>query len=110
MRSTPFTLAIFVLLFQYASLAQNNPVRTADDLMEECKAVEFDAKHLTVQEAVNMTACLTYISGVIDGYGVGVATSGGDRTMLCEMPDAVTPKQAALIVLHYIRDNPADLH
>ncbi len=48
--------------------------------------------------------------GVFDGYAVGVITSSRERTMLCDVPEEVTLKQMALIVLHYGKENPGEFH
>lgn len=83
---------------------------TADTLMEKCRYVEADFKKLNGEQLNNVAVCMSYISGVIDGYAVGVTTSSAKRAMLCDMPDEVTMKETALIVLRYLRGNPAELH
>lgn len=81
-----------------------------EDLIGKCRYAEADFKKLTSADLTDLTACLGYISGVADGYTIGVVASAGERTMLCDVPDEVTLKEMALIVLHYGRENPAELH
>jgi hypothetical protein len=71
--------------------------------------VAADHKKLDSYKMDDVATCVTYIRGVLDGYTVGVTTAG-DAAMACDLSDAVTMKQVALVVLHYGRDNPADPH
>jgi adenosine/AMP kinase len=78
--------------------------------MENCRYVDADWNTITSAQMVEVSACMQYIIGVLDGYSFGVLASGKERTMVCNMPDTVTTKQLGIIVAHYLRDNPADLH
>ncbi len=78
--------------------------------MEECRYAESDYEKLSKAELISVTTCMSYIQGVVDGYAFGVATGSGERTMLCDIPEGVTLKQMALIVLHYGKENPSELH
>lgn len=82
----------------------------AEDLVEKCRYAEADLKRLNPTQLSDLTACMSYISGVVDGYAIGVVTSSSERTMLCEVPNEVTLKQMGLIVLHYGKENPGELH
>ena len=61
-------------------------------------------------ELVDVSACMNYVIGVLDGYAIGVISSGKERTMACNIPNEASTKEMALIVQHYIRDHPEALH
>ena len=78
--------------------------------MEKCRYAEADLRKLNSSELTDVSVCMSYIQGVVDGYAVGVVTSSAERTMLCDVSDQVTLKQMALIVLHYEKNHPDELH
>src|ERR1700693_4705644 len=101
--------SVLLLVFHKPATAGIASAMKAEDLMEKCRYVEADFKKLKSTELSDINTCMSYISCVVDGYAVGVITSSRERTMLCDMPDDVTLKQIALIVLHYGKENPSEL-
>jgi len=110
MKTKLWLFTLLLILFHKPATAGVVSGMSADDLMEKCRYADADFKKLNSDQLTDVTACVSYITGVLDGYTVGVTTSGGERTMVCDLPEGVTVKHVALIVLHYARDNPADLH
>jgi hypothetical protein len=110
MKTGLWLFAVLLIVFHKPANAGVTSAMNAGDLMEECRYAEADFKKLSSAELSSVTACMSYISGVVDGYAVGVVTSSRERTMLCDVPDDVTLKQMALIMLHYGKENPSELH
>jgi Rap1a immunity proteins len=110
MKTRIWLLSVLLILFHKPANAGVASAMKAGDLMDECRYVEADLKKLSSTELSSVTACMSYISGVVDGYAVGVVTSSRERTMMCDVPEEVTLKQMALIVLHFGKENPSELH
>jgi Rap1a immunity proteins len=110
MENRLWLFAALLIVFLQPAAAGVASARNAGDLMEECRYVEADFNKLSSTELSSVTACMSYISGVVDGYAVGVVTSSRERTMICDVPEGVSLKQMALILLRYGKENPSDLH
>ena len=103
-------VAVVLILFHKPASAGAVSAMTADALMEKCHYADADLKKLDTAELSNLSVCMGYISGVVDGYAVGVTTSSTKPTMLCSLPEEVTLKQMTLIVVHYGKENPSELY
>jgi hypothetical protein len=110
MRNRLWLFPLLLIMFRIPAAAGTASAKTADDLMDDCRYADADVQKLDSGQMTAVVGCINYITGVLDGYAVGVATGSSGRTMVCNVPDTVTARQLALIVLKYGRDNPAELH
>jgi hypothetical protein len=75
----------------------------AEDLISLCKKVEVDAK------SWESMACLSYISGFTDGYGMALARFNHEMQSVFCLASAVTPQQMAKVIVKYGADHPNQL-
>jgi hypothetical protein len=110
MKNKVWLSALLLVLFHKPATAGVVSSITADNLIDRCRSADADLKKLNSDDLSDWLSCVSYIEGVMDGYAVGVVTTSGERKMACNIPNSVTVKEIALILLRYAKDNPAELH
>lgn len=73
---------------------------TAEDLIGLCKGVQADGS------STSSTACLSYIAGFTDGYGVAMARFNHEKQSAFCQPQEVTRQQIAKVIVKYGDDHP----
>lgn len=61
-------------------------------------------------ESLGEILCVTYLSGLVDGYLVGTIPLDMSRRPLCPPAQGIQNEQMMLIVAKWLRDNPGELN
>lgn len=98
-RKSPFTALMFCTLLLGALLAAPRPAAaqflTGEELVRNCISENLQDK----------TACIYYITGVIDYHAVLQSLAIAPTINFC-LPAEITKEQAAVLVLAYMRQQP----
>jgi hypothetical protein len=113
-------LMILFLAFPLSAWAQANSNNgyggmTGNDLLPRCQAAinqadgKMDSKTVNVPMLMDVSSCLVYIEGFIDGLHVRDTVEGNPPT-LCFPPEGATGGQMVRVVTKWLLDHPARLH
>lgn len=77
------------------------------ELLARCTAAEksLDGTQLSGEEMLDGMWCMGYLSGLLDGFGVGGYKIGNDRAV-CPPAEGLTREQALRSVTRWLRENP----
>lgn len=80
---------------------------TGDDLLTRCTASEksMNGEKLTAEEMLDSMWCVGYLSGLLDGFGVGDFRVDNEK-MVCPAEEGLSRSQALGIITRYLRDHP----
>ena len=80
------------------------------DLLKRCTASEksMHGEPLTAEESLDSMWCIGYLSGMLDGFGVG-DYKVGDEKFACPGEAGVTRSEALGITVKYLREHPDDI-
>ncbi len=80
---------------------------TGAELLSRCEAAEksMNGDHLSGEEVFDGMWCMGYMSGLLDGFGVGDFKIG-DEKAVCPPAEGLTREQALKSVTRWLRDNP----
>lgn len=83
---------------------------TGAELLKRCNAAEksMAGEKLAGEEVLDSMWCVGYVSGLLDGFGVGDFKVGEEK-MVCPPESGLTRSQALGIITGYLRDHPDDL-
>jgi Rap1a immunity proteins len=80
---------------------------TGADLLGRCEAAEksMDGGNVSAKESLDAMWCMGYISGLLDGFGIGDYRIGEEKAA-CPPEDGVTRIQALKVVNKWLREHP----
>jgi ABC-type sugar transport system substrate-binding protein len=80
---------------------------TGADLLGRCEAAEksMGGGTVTAKESLDSMWCMGYISGLLDGFGIGDYRIGQEKAA-CPPEDGVTREQALKAVNKWLREHP----
>ncbi len=82
-------------------------------MLRRCNAAVrmVEGADLQIDEAMEASSCLGYVSGFVDGYGLlSFQLSQKGRPTLCTPPSGAEAQQSARIVAKWLKENPKELH
>ncbi len=82
---------------------------TGNDLLARCTASEksMNGEKLTAEEMLDSMWCVGYLSGLLDGFGVGDFKVDNVK-MVCPTEEGLSRSQALGIINRYLRDHPEE--
>ena len=102
-------LLLFVLLFGATSFAQEDVFATVhqsgNGFARTCVVINKPVKDLTGSEGIDLTICLAYVEGVVDGAGFV-----NKQFPYCSPAGGIERAQAVRVILKFITDSPAIAH
>jgi hypothetical protein len=106
MKSLPPLLLLMLMLGTMPARA----AITGADLLARCTASEksMAGATLTPEEMLDSSWCVGYLSGLLDGFGVGDFKVDNEK-MVCPPDEGLSRTQALNIITRHLRDHPEDL-
>lgn len=98
------------LLFAALAFAHAQPAYAAvsgAELLSRCEAAEksLQGEKLSGEELFDGMWCMGYMSGLLDGFGIGDFRIGNEKAV-CPPDDGLTREQALKSVTRWLRENP----
>lgn len=104
------TLVAFSFLALLTPSSPAHSAITGADLLDRCTASEksMSGAKLSAAEMLDSMWCVGYISGLLDGFGVGDFKVGNEK-MVCPPEEGLTRSQALAVINQYLREHQEDL-
>ena len=101
LRQSLCVVLVTMLLAISASLPLPAHALTGLELLRQC-----EGRSPQGLEALGPILCVTYLSGILDGYQVRTMEAGGGRQALCPPAAGIENEQTKRLVEKWLRDNP----
>jgi hypothetical protein len=97
-------VTLMVVFFIIMAMPQTGDTLTGLELLRQC-----EGRSPQRLEALGPILCVTYLSGMIDGYQLRSREAERGRQALCPPAEGIENEQMQLIVQKWLRDHPGDL-
>jgi hypothetical protein len=112
MRTVALALAVFVFPVSSAIQERDGPQTSGNEFIRMCSAIDKSGK--SDEEMVRATACVYYVTGVVDGIHLEWAfayanTNKESPTPFC-LPNKVEGGQIVRVTIEFLRNHPERAH